>query len=677
MNELPRVWWQPKEALGREARALQAEWLATNGQGGYASGTVAQCNTRKYHGLFVPSLHGYGRTVLVGPLDEDVQVNDTVYRLSGSEEADGTLRLPGLAMLKQFSMRGLMPEWEFTAGPVTLRKTLVFVHNESSVYVVYQQLSGPPAQLLVRPYLLFRPHHGPPQETIQQPSVHLHAQGVGVQVGPEAPLLRLTAYGEKVFPFVIKAHAVALHYRTEAARGYPCTETVHSPGYFECSLGPNSEVVFCASLNDWETLPRPAMNLLRWEEERELHLLGLCHPAAQNGVAAQLALAADQFLIAPKHRVLDTAWSHATGRELRSVVAGYHWFTDWGRDTMISLEGLTLCTGRAREAAAILTTFLHHVKDGLVPNFFPEGEHEGVYHTADATLWLFHAFDRYLTATQHLQLLTEAWPTLLEIVRKHSEGTRFGIAVDPNDGLLRQGQHGYALTWMDAKVDDWVVTPRRGKAVEINALWFNTLKLMESWAPLMNASAAPFAEAAEKARASFNARFWNEKTQCLFDVIDGESGDSSAIRPNQVFAISLKHSVLSPERWRPVLEVVRRELLTPMGLRTLAPNDIDFKATYYGDLRTRDAAYHQGTVWPWLLGHYLDGWLKLSPELHEVNAMFESITTRLDEAGLGTIGEIYDATAPFEPRGCIAQAWSVAELLRAWLRLHRHGEAGR
>jgi predicted glycogen debranching enzyme len=349
------------------------------------------------------------------------------------------------------------------------------------------------------------------------------------------------------------------------------------------------------------------------------------------------------------------------------VIAGYHWFTDWGRDTMISLEGLTLTTGRQAEAGYILRTFLHYVKDGLIPNMFPEGQNEGLYHTADATLWFFHAMDRYLQATGDRLTLRHAIPIFLDIVAHHLRGTRFNIGVDPRDGLLTQGAEGYQLTWMDAKVDGWVVTPRRGKAVELNALFYNALRLMERW--LREEDDEPRAnEMAQHARRtydSFNKRFWNPETGCLFDVVDGEKGNDPAIRPNQVFAISLPHPVLDPERWHPVLDVVQRTLVTPVGLRSLAPGDPNFKPTYDGDLRARDAAYHQGTVWGWLAGPFADAWLKVHPDDNRgIEQLLEGFAAHLSEACVGSISEIFDAEAPFTPRGCIAQAWSVAEVLR-------------
>jgi predicted glycogen debranching enzyme len=340
---------------------------------------------------------------------------------------------------------------------------------------------------------------------------------------------------------------------------------------------------------------------------------------------------------------------------------------------MISLEGLALCTGRARDAAAILRAFARHVRDGLIPNLFPEGDAEGLYHTADATLWMFHAVDRYVRTTGDRQLLRRLLPVLRDVVAHHQRGTRFGIGVDPEDGLLRQGEQGYQLTWMDAKVEGWVVTPRRGKAVEINALWFNALSNLARWLEEEGEgeAARAAAGAAARARASFNRRFWDAAGRQLYDVVDGEDGrDDPACRPNQLLAISLPSPVLERERWAPVLETVRDRLLTPVGLRSLSRDHPDYKASYHGDLRTRDAAYHQGTVWSWLIGPWVDAWLRVHPgDLEGARRALDGLVGELGQACLGQISEVFDAEPPFTPRGCVAQAWGVAELLRALLRV--------
>jgi predicted glycogen debranching enzyme len=341
---------------------------------------------------------------------------------------------------------------------------------------------------------------------------------------------------------------------------------------------------------------------------------------------------------------------------------------------MISLEGLTLATGRWMEAGYILRTFSHYVSDGLIPNMFPDGEKQGLYHTADATLWFFHAVQRYVAQTDDRTTLRLLLPTFVDILEHHLRGTKFNIRVDAADDLLAEGEEGYQLTWMDAKMGDWVVTPRRGKAVELNALWYNALRLTAAWLRETGEPerAAKYDQHADRTRASFNQRFWNADAGCLFDVVDcnGQSGTNDpSIRPNQLFAISIDHPVLDEDRWRSVLDVCERELLTTVGLRSLAPGDADYKPIYSGDLRSRDGAYHQGTVWAWLIGPFVDAWLKVNPgKPQEARRFLEGFEHHLDEAGIGTISEVFDAREPHHPGGCIAQAWSIAEVLRCWLK---------
>jgi predicted glycogen debranching enzyme len=468
-----------------------------------------------------------------------------------------------------------------------------------------------------------------------------------------------------------------LVYPAEASRGYDATGELWSPGYFRVDLGRGEDAHLVASTEPWELIEalRPE-EATRAEHERRARLLAQSDSRARTGMAAELVLAADQFLIRPAGRREDAALMEASGNEVRSVIAGYHWFTDWGRDTMISLEGLALLTGRHVEASHILRTFAHYLRDGLIPNLFPEGERDGLYHTADATLWFFHALSRYLAYSEDDATLELLFPRLRDILEHHIRGTRFGIGADPSDGLLRQGAEGYQLTWMDAKVDDWVVTPRRGKAVEINALWYNALRLMERWADRLEGpqAARPLAELAGRVRASFNARFWHGAGGYLYDVVDGPQGDDSACRPNQILSFALAHPVLDESRWEPVLWTVERELWTPVGLRSLSPRHADFKPRYDGDLRARDAAYHQGTVWAWLAGPFVDAWLRVYPEDRRgARKLLAGFEPHLNEAGIGTISEIFDAEPPYTPRGCIAQAWSVAEVLRAWLKTGEEG----
>jgi predicted glycogen debranching enzyme len=460
-------------------------------------------------------------------------------------------------------------------------------------------------------------------------------------------------------------------FRMEAERGQPVLGTLWSLGLFEVELRAGESVVLVASTERPDVLDTLSPDdAFAAEQERRTRLIAAAHPAARRGPAAELVIAADQFIIAPASRRRDLSLAHASGREPRSVIAGYHWFTDWGRDTMISLEGLALITGRFAEARWILESFANHIRDGLIPNLFPEGDEQGRYHTADATLWFFYAIDRYLQATGDDSLLPFLLPKLLDIAEHHLRGTRFGIGVDPSDGLLQQGAAGYQLTWMDAKYKDWVVTPRRGKAVEINALWYHALRLLEEWTEQLGESqrSRQFGQHAARARDSFQHRFWNEAAGQLYDVIGCNDVPDAACRPNQIFAVSLRHAVLDENRWESVVNAVAAQLLTPYGLRSLAPSHPQYRRTYHGDLEQRDSAYHQGTVWAWLIGHFVDAWLKVHPgERTAARQLIAAFEGHLGQACIGSISEIFDAEAPYAPRGCVAQAWSVAEVLRAWV----------
>jgi predicted glycogen debranching enzyme len=655
---------------------LTREWLVTNGLGGYASGTLIGATTRRYHGLLISALPTpLGRRVMLNHLSELVRLPDgTVVRFSGEERVNGLLELHGIEYLTEFRLDRGLPVWRYDVQGFVIEKRIFLPHRQNTVYIHYRLISGEGTlRLKLRPSVHFRSHDAPVNERHAEPYT-LTAVGDRYELSENAqtPPLRMKLYGQKGAFTLDGKKLQNIFYRVEARRGYESTGDLWSPGYFRVDLSKDYPATLVASTGAWETiLALKPQEALEAEYERRKRLISMAHPKAQTGTTGQLVLAANQFIITPAGRIEDAARARASGDEVRTVIAGYHWFTDWGRDTMISLEGLTLTTGRYLEAGYILRTFTHYIRDGLIPNLFPEGEKEGLYHTADATLWFFHALDRYLEATHDEETLSFILPKLLDIVEHHLRGTRFGIHVDPKDGLLSQGQEGYQLTWMDAKVGDWVVTPRRGKAVEINALWYNALRLLEEWTRkgLGEEVARSIAPYAEQAYRSFNERFWYEKGGYLYDVVDGEQGDDPACRPNQIFAISLRHPVLNPTKWKPVLEVVRERLLTPVGLRSLAPDHPDYKPTYDGDLRARDAAYHQGTVWAWLIGPFVDAWLKVYPE-DRVGArrFLEGFVPHLSEACIGSISEIFDAEPPFTPRGCVAQAWSVAEVLRCWVK---------
>lgn len=676
---LRRLSWDDAEPAERE-RLLTREWLVTNGLGGYASGTVYGVATRRYHGLLIAALPApVGRLLMLNQLHEELMLpgGETV-RLGGEERA-GELQLHGAGRLREFRLEMGLPVWHYEWNGYVLEKRLAMPHLQNTSYLRYRLLAAPaPVELRLRPALHIRPHEAAVNEPIGQPyTLTAVDDRLEIAAAPGLPPLRLFLWSPQKAFVLEGVWLTEFFYRVEESRGYEYTGNLWSPGHFRAELAPGQEACLVASTEAWDTVlalrPGEAHAI---EQGRRRRLIALAPAPARAGVAAELVLAADQFVIVPAGRVADAARAHAEGDEVRTVIAGYHWFTDWGRDTMISLEGLTLATGRAREAGFILRTFAHYVRDGLIPNMFPDRQAEGLYHTADATLWFFHAIDRYLERTGDRTTLRRLIPVLQDIVAHHLRGTRFGIGVDPADGLLRQGASGYQLTWMDAKVEDWVVTPRRGKAVEINALWYNALRLLEGWlraepdaARVDGPAAEVLAQHAERAYASFNRRFWYAEGGHLYDVVDGEDGDDPACRPNQIFAFSLRHPVLVRERWESVLETVRARLLTPVGLRSLAPGHPEYKPQYYGDLRARDAAYHQGTVWAWLIGPFVDAWLKVHPhDRAGARRLLQGLLEHLDEFGLGSIAEIFDAEPPYTPRGCIAQAWSVAEVLRCWLR---------
>src|SRR5687768_14560413 len=572
--------WPPTDE-GRQSLVWR-EWLVTNGLGGYATGTISGSLTRRFHGMLVAALPTpFGRTMMLNYVWEQLRFADgrlvslpQLVETPEGKEVDASRYLAG------FRLEAGLPVWQFDVEGVLFEKRVLMPHLQNTTHVTYRLLSDEPVRLELRPMVAFRLHEAPVNHPVAAPyGVHAIGDRFEIEPGGDLPSLRLFLYGrDKAFTVVPESYTT-LTYALEQNRGYECCGDLWTPGYFRLLLTPDTAGTLVASTESWETIG--ALNpeeLPHAEHRRRRRLIEAARNVPSTGMAAELVLAADQFIITPAGRVEEAARARAMGDEVRTVVAGYHWFTDWGRDTMISLEGLTLCTGRQREAGYILRTFGHYVRDGLIPNMFPEGTNQGLYHTADATLWFFHAIHRYLVATGDRSTLRQLMPKLKSIVEHHLAGTRFGIRVDPDDGLLTQGEVGYQLTWMDAKVDDWVVTPRRGKAVEINALWYNALRLLEGWVrdEQGESAAKSLGEYAEQAYYSFNRRFWYDEGGYLYDVIDGPRGNDSACRPNQILAISLHHPILDPSRWEAVINIVHQHLLTPVGLRSLSPGQPDY-----------------------------------------------------------------------------------------------------
>jgi predicted glycogen debranching enzyme len=670
-NDLTRSLPHPRDLELSNGTVLRREWLVTNGLGGYASHTVVGVVTRRYHGLLVAALPApLGRMVLLNHLLERVRLVDRrVVWLGDEDEVAGPNAADRTEHLVEFRLELGLPVWRYELPGVAIEKRVLMPYGQNTVHVTYELVRGDgPIRIALRPSMQFRGYEQPVNASqVKQYTLTSTDARYEVSGGADLPCLRFLIHGERAALTLDEKGAPSVPYDMERVRGYESVGSMWSPGYFRADLRKGRAVTLVASAESWEVVQAlTPVDAEQAERERRRRLLGIAGCEESHSLASELVLAADQFIITPAGRAEEGARARAAGEEVRTVIAGYHWFTDWGRDTMISLDGLTLATGRHREAAYILRTFAHYVRDGLIPNMFPDGSREGLYHTADASLWFFHAVHRYLTVTKDTETVRQLLPQLTNIVEHHLAGTRFGIRVDPADGLVTQGAEGYQLTWMDAKVDDWVVTPRRGKAVEINALWFNALRLLHGWFQQCGIEdKLDLASQADRARRSFNERFWFSDGGYLFDVVDGPSGDDSACRPNQILAFSLEHPVLEQRRWEAVLNVVRERLLTPFGLRTLAPGHPEYKSKYFGDLRARDAAYHQGTVWAWLIGPYVDAWLKLHPgDQAGARQLLEPFKEHLNQACVGSVSEIFDAEAPYTPRGCVAQAWSVAEVLR-------------
>ena len=673
MNTRPllQLTLQPKRPDTADA---PLEWLVANGLGGYASGSVDGPPMRRFHGFLIAALPApLGRALLLHALHEVVELDGVPARaLQPGRDGD-----PPVVEHTDFCLVAGLPQWTFATGNAARIERLVFVpHGQNTVHVRYR-LTGAtaPARLRIRPWLDFRPHEGlvTPKQKLRYDSSSISPTRAEF-TRTESPLtLRMQVMGDGGAFAAGTEEWSAIPLAIERDRGYDYITSAHSPGTFTVTLTPDQDVYLTATAEAWSQIDAMSPEqALEHELTRRQRLLASSDDSLQRPETFLLALAADQFIVRPATRVVDDAQAYAVGAEPRTVIAGYPWFTDWGRDTMISLEGLSLATGRHSEAHDILRTFALHVRNGLIPNLFPEGQREGLYHTADATLWFFHALHRYDTVTGDRALIEELLPVLQEIVRCHRAGTSFNIHVD-GDGLLVQGEQGVQLTWMDALVDGWVVTPRRGKAVEINALWHNALVLLASWLDRAGRTAErdELRAEASRCRVAFNARFWNPVKRRLNDIVDGENGDDDACRPNQILAIAVPHSPLDRQYWPAVLDSVTHELATPHGLRTLSPEHADYKRVYFGDLRARDAAYHQGTVWPWLMGPFVDAWLAVHPEDADgARRWIEPLLDHLVNGGcVGSISEIFDAEAPFTPRGCFAQAWSVAEVARLVVKL--------
>lgn len=631
--------------------AVGKEWIEANGLGGWASSTVAGCHTRRYHGLLVAATRPpIGRMVLLSKLAETLKVDDQVFELDTNRYA-GAVHPRGHELLTRFALEP-MPVFVYEAGGVTIKKTVAAIHGENTTVVLYEILDAPAAvSLELRPLVAFRDYHA-----LQQANDALRFANASFKDG----VFRAAPY-ENAPELLLQAAGAAFsagpdwyyrfEYQEEIARGLPAHEDLFCHGVFRRELAEGER--FGVIVSTGEVAGRDPFALVTGERERRAKLAGAM--SGKGEVVQTLAGAADAFVV-------------TRGESLRAVIAGYPWFTDWGRDTLIALPGLCLTTDRLDDAQKILRACARSVDRGMVPNRISDAG-EAEYGGVDPTLWLFVAVHHYLEAGgDEAFVLDELLPVLAEALAWHDRGTRHGIRVDA-DGLLRAGAPGVPLTWMDAKVGEWTMTPRDGKPVEIQALWYNALRVLSDLEKRAGAAgeAASFAERAGLVKDRFVEAFWNESASCLFDVIDDGRKDAS-IRPNQIFALSLPYPLLPKDKARSVLAVIEEKLLTPYGLRSLAPDDPSYRGRYEGDPASRDAAYHQGTVWSWLLGPYADALVKTNgaPGKSKAKKVMAGLVPHLQDAGLGTISEIFDGDAPHTPRGCPAQAWSVGEALRVF-----------
>jgi predicted glycogen debranching enzyme len=652
-----------REICGDLRAAESREWLVTNGIGGYAFGTIAGHLTRCYHGLLIAALQPpLGRTLLVAKFDETARYRSEEFALFTNRWADGTVSPDGYRNIERFHLEGTTPVWTFALADALLEKKIFMQTGSNTTYVLYRLVRASSAvELSIKVLADYGEEHCVTTGKFRP-----------MEVTPVELGLQVAAFDGATPFYVLSDRATALPAKTwyrnfdlaaEHARGLPDRADHFFAGEFHATIAPGGSLTLVASTEAEPPLNGQAALANRQSETNVL--LGRFF-TANGGVqkapppnVQQLVLAANQFIAA---RPLDAE------PDAKTILAGYPWFSDWGRDTMIALPGLCLATGRPWLARNILRTFSRFVSDGMLPNQFPSAGAPPVYNTVDATLWYFNAVRQYSEATSDIGLLTELYPVLEGIIDAHVRGTRYQIHVDPADGLLYAGEPGVQLTWMDAKVGDRVITPRIGKPVEVNALWLNAVAAMERFAFTLGRNAARYEALAERARNGF-ARFWNSEKQFCFDVIDAPGfpdGKDAALRPNQIFAVSLPESALTPEQQRAVVDVCARELLTSFGLRSLGRAEPGYRGRYAGGPEKRDESYHQGTVWGWLLGPFALAHLRVYRDAPQAMTFLEPMFGQIEAAGLGTLSEIFDGDAPFAPNGCIAQAWTVGETLRAW-----------
>ncbi|OKH25955.1 glycogen debranching protein [Hydrococcus rivularis NIES-593] len=658
--------------FGREIcsdlNALQTrEWLVTNGIGGYASGTLANWLTRGYHGILVAALKPpLERTLLVSKIDDTAYYNGLIYPLFTNNWINETVDPQGYRYLDSFSLEGTIPLWRYRIEDVLLEKRIWMQPGSNTTYIYYRVYeAAQPLSLSLKVLVNYRDYHSRTRAGNWRMHLESIARGVRVNAFPNAVPYYILADRVTVSP--VNEWYYGFELERERDRGLDhFDDNLYAVkiATYDTALEPGQSLTVVATTESNPDLDGIAqLEVRRAYEQRLLETWQVSHPTAAKHApewVKQLVLDADRFIV---NRPLPD------NPDGKTIIAGYHWFTDWGRDTMISLPGLTLSTGRSEIARSIIRTFAQYISQGMLPNHFPDDNKplsDGDYNTVDATLWYFEAIRSYYEAKGDEGLLQEIFPKLAEIIDWHRRGTRYNIHLDAHDGLLYAGTPGVQLTWMDAKVEDWVVTPRIGKPVEINALWYNALRTLSKFAQQLGQPYQEYDNMAQATLIGFQ-RFWNEDLGYCFDVLDTPEGNDASLRPNQIFAVSLPESPLTPIQQRKIVEICDRLLLTPYGLRSLTPDNPQYQGYYKGDRIQRDGAYHQGTVWGWLLGAYVMAHLRVFNDPLAARRILEPMANHILEAGVGSISEIFDGNAPFAPKGCIAQAWSVAEVLRAWL----------
>jgi predicted glycogen debranching enzyme len=649
-----------RQILGSWDGASSYEWLVTNGLGGYACGTVALANTRRYHAFLMATLAPpVQRTLLVAKVDLSVEYLGLKTDLGTNEFAGGTISPQGFVHLESFAVIDGIPTWRYAVADAILELQIFMAQGANTSYLRLELIrSSAPMRIALKPYVAYRDYHN--QSHGAQPfELESAADHCRIQAFARARPYRLLVTQGQFTP--APAWYWNFWHREEAQRGLDASEDLFFPGSFSAELAIHTPMFLIATA---ESAAPAAGSEVAKAIQNDSKILGARLPKNAPAWIRSLARASDQFIV----RRGDAGAAGA------SIIAGYPWFADWGRDTMISLPGLATVLGRYDIAANILKTYASFVDGGMLPNRFPDGGEAPEYNTADATLWMFHALEDYLQAKPNPELLGQLFPILVSIIHAHVDGTRYGIRVDAEDGLLRVGEGSTQLTWMDAKNGDQVFTPRIGKPVEINALWLNALNVMVRAASRVhNLGEKRFCESLlDRGSRSFG-RFWNEERHCLYDVIDVEStrARDDRIRPNQILAISLPYCALPPSQMRAVVERCGQDLLTSYGLRTLNAGDPNYLGSYAGNPWQRDAAYHMGTAWAWLLGPFVRAHFRVYGDARQAQSLLEPIAQHINAACIGTVSEIFDGDAPHSARGCFAQAWSVAEILRAWIYLER------